>query len=784
MLWRLKSGTGAILQDTPNITNWPRVGYQAAIDAAEIYLSDEFTNHVTVNVTFDLSLNTPSGTAAAQTPVYYGMNYLSSSGQTGLLEALMTHATSTDQLAAVAALQKLSDPSNGVGFQVPQGMARMLGLFLSPFPGDTTTPDDTVTLNSFIWNAITLSPGGPLAAEAQAAIEHELSEGIMGRIGSLGFNGSWKPMDLFRFTSTGQRDFSGSYNTPTYFSPDGSFIDTGLQYHTLDPSGKYNGDDKSTSPDLADWDTVGDNADDTDPFGDSSFITSNIFSPTDLSIMDVLGWTRADLPDLIVSSITPVTTSVPQGTDLSFSYVIKNQGGGSAGQNVETWWLDASQAPPTFVGSDTLSSLASGATHSFSDSISTAGLSFGTHTLYVEADALKALNESNATNNVTSITFTVTEPDLIVSSITPTSTSVPLGTSLNFSYVITNQGNLAAGPSVEAWQVDGKPTPTSFLGSDTLMRLAAGGSQSFSDSISTLHLSVGPHTLWVAADDTNLVNGDQTNNLNSITFTVAPPLPPTVVPDRTGVNVGASVTVDAAHGVLANDTGPASGDGRGANVDESSDALQVSTVDGQVVNVGSPTTVQGTFGSLTLSSDGSYTYAASSSAALPASGVGQDVFTYTAITEAGGTANSTLTVVVMDTGFTYLGGKPGVTITGGRGHSPVLDGGAGNDTLVATKGATTLIGGPGDTLTGGKGADTYVFLGQFGQDTITNYNPNKDIIELDHTWFADLFAVQLAASQQVGSNNTIITDKRGDSVTLVGTSLSQLHFDASHFLLG
>src|SRR6516165_7982078 len=29
MLWRLKSGTGAILQDTPNITNWPRVSYKA-----------------------------------------------------------------------------------------------------------------------------------------------------------------------------------------------------------------------------------------------------------------------------------------------------------------------------------------------------------------------------------------------------------------------------------------------------------------------------------------------------------------------------------------------------------------------------------------------------------------------------------------------------------------------------------------------------------------------------------------------------------------------------------
>src|SRR5689334_19934959 len=29
MLWRLKSGTGAVLQDTRNITNWPRVLYKA-----------------------------------------------------------------------------------------------------------------------------------------------------------------------------------------------------------------------------------------------------------------------------------------------------------------------------------------------------------------------------------------------------------------------------------------------------------------------------------------------------------------------------------------------------------------------------------------------------------------------------------------------------------------------------------------------------------------------------------------------------------------------------------
>jgi VCBS repeat-containing protein len=106
----------------------------------------------------------------------------------------------------------------------------------------------------------------------------------------------------------------------------------------------------------------------------------------------------------------------------------------------------------------------------------------------------------------------------------------------------------------------------------------------------------------------------------------------------------------AAHGVLANDTDPIAGD-----------TLHVSAVNGQAANVAH--TIAGTFGSLTLNADGSYTYTASSSAALPASGVGQDVFTYTASTGQGGTADSTLTVNVTATGITYLGGTPGTTIT-------------------------------------------------------------------------------------------------------------------------
>jgi Ca2+-binding RTX toxin-like protein len=159
------------------------------------------------------------------------------------------------------------------------------------------------------------------------------------------------------------------------------------------------------------------------------------------------------------------------------------------------------------------------------------------------------------------------------------------------------------------------------------------------------------------------------------------------------------------------------------------------------------------------------------------------VFTYTASTGPGGTADTTLTVVVTAKGFTYVSGIPGVPVTSPGGHSTVLDGGAGNgEILVATNGSTVLIGGPGDMLTGGKGADIYVFTGHFSQNTITNYNPSKDIIELDHTEFANLGLVH-QATQQVGPNTVSISDNAGDSITLIGVSLNQLHFDASHFLL-
>ena len=239
-------------------------------------------------------------------------------------------------------------------------------------------------------------------------------------------------------------------------------------------------------------------------------------------------------PDLIVSSITPAVSTVAQGTQPELLLCDQEPGHAAAGLNYSSWLVDSK--PTVGSGSvwDTINSLAAGATASFTDSISTSGLSVGTHTLWVDADNWNNVAESTETNNWNSVTFTVTappQPDLIVSSITPAVSSVAQGTNLSFSYVIKNQGTAAAGLNYSSWLVDSKPTVGSGSVWDTINSLAVGATASFTDSISTSGLSVGTHTLWVDADNwNNVAESTETNNWNSVTFTVtAPPQPDLIV---------------------------------------------------------------------------------------------------------------------------------------------------------------------------------------------------------------------------------------------------------------
>ena len=163
--------------------------YRGAIITAENFLQSHFTDQVTVNVTFDFS--PLSGSFAAQNNFsQVNVSY------SRLMGALATHAVTADDQQSVAGLPGF-DPSGGVGFAVPIAEAVILGL-----AAQSNSDNDHVTLNSNLaWT---------FGQDAVGVILHEMTEGVFGRTASLGFDGRWQTLDLFRFSAAGVRESARS----------------------------------------------------------------------------------------------------------------------------------------------------------------------------------------------------------------------------------------------------------------------------------------------------------------------------------------------------------------------------------------------------------------------------------------------------------------------------------------------------------------------------------------------------------------------------------------------
>ncbi|HEV2531510.1 NF038122 family metalloprotease [Phenylobacterium sp.] len=254
-------GSGLVFQNTyePGVTD----GYRAAVLTAETYLQSHISNSVTIQV--DWVFDAVDKDFAATNSFSAGVV-----GYSALKAALSAHASSSDDLLSVAGLPTL-DPSGGARFIIPVAQAHALGFLTAPVDFDVQ-----VTLGSGdVWS---------FGDDAVAAIVHELSEGAFGRVGSLGKGAGaphWAPMDLFRFSLAGVRDYTGGADgIATYFGVDGAHVVPDLQFHnSVDPTGV------SDHQDLADWDNTFDDA--FGPGGGGSF---NHVSNTDLQILDVLGW--------------------------------------------------------------------------------------------------------------------------------------------------------------------------------------------------------------------------------------------------------------------------------------------------------------------------------------------------------------------------------------------------------------------------------------------------------------------------------------------------------------
>jgi hypothetical protein len=255
-----QAGSGLVFSNTygPGVSQ----AYRVAIVTAENELQAHFTNSVTVAMHFDLQ---PLGAGVSAQNTYQ----LAGASYADFAAALASHATTAADMLAVAGLPA-EDPSHGAGFWIPSAEARVLGLST-----DTRWVDDTVVLNSD-------QPNG-FGKDTVATLEHEITEGVFGRVSSLGIAMTgWQPLDLFRFTADGARDYSGGADgQAAFFGVDGGHL-SGLEFHNaVDASGANLGGD------LGDWDT---SADLGGPGGPG---TVGALSSTDLQALDVLGWTPA-----------------------------------------------------------------------------------------------------------------------------------------------------------------------------------------------------------------------------------------------------------------------------------------------------------------------------------------------------------------------------------------------------------------------------------------------------------------------------------------------------------
>ncbi|MCW2573958.1 MAG: putative calcium-binding protein, partial [Frankiales bacterium] len=260
--------------------------YRSAIITAENQLQSHFTNPLTISISFELASLGANAAASNQFSV-------TSVSYATFTAALRSHAMSSDDFLAVNSLPA-TDPSNGVGFANPISMARMLGL--AP---QTNSLDVTIKLNSNLaWT---------FGQDAVGAIQHEITEGGFGRIGSLGIQATrWEPMDLFRFTASGVRDYTGgSDGVPTFFGID-PFHVSSLQFHSaINASGVDDG------ADLSDYEhgVRG------DAFGPGGPNSPGFLSATDLQTLDVLGWngtTFSPAPDELANSLTDTSHNMGQ----------------------------------------------------------------------------------------------------------------------------------------------------------------------------------------------------------------------------------------------------------------------------------------------------------------------------------------------------------------------------------------------------------------------------------------------------------------------------------------
>lgn len=258
------SGLVIIADYDSSITDLPSTQYDAitgAVTAAIDFYETAITTPITITIDFGFGEfggeSLASGALSESLPAGFSLTY------SELISALEAHGDPASDFPS-------GDPSHGTGADWFVTDAELAAL------GDDTgsSPDGYVGLSStanFNYDPNNRTVSGEY--DAVGALEHEISE-VMGRVAEYGAN-NFSPLDLFRYTSPGA--------IATNDGPAGFSIDDGQTILAQFNNGGNGGDagDWSSSVASDSYDAV------------SNFGVANTVSATDLTVMDVLGYTLA-----------------------------------------------------------------------------------------------------------------------------------------------------------------------------------------------------------------------------------------------------------------------------------------------------------------------------------------------------------------------------------------------------------------------------------------------------------------------------------------------------------
>ncbi|HWE73561.1 MAG TPA: NF038122 family metalloprotease [Stellaceae bacterium] len=264
-------------------------GFVDALNYAAQQIESVITTPISVTLNVDYEVPFNSSVIAWSQPPFAGFDY-------GAVKAALANIDPS-AAASMPATDPIAGSNNMLWLAAPQAAA--LGLTNNPAytEGDFGQFDD-IGFNSSM--PFTFDPNNRAVAGAYDFIglaEHEITEAlgradIFGTQSNTGWGNLYTLLDMFHYTAPGTNTYTGTQ--ANYFSPDGG--------HTVDAS--FN---TSSAGDLNDWANGS-----TDAF--AAFGTTGIqlgFSPSDVALLNALGYTTTGMPPSPPPGYVNVTGNVP-----------------------------------------------------------------------------------------------------------------------------------------------------------------------------------------------------------------------------------------------------------------------------------------------------------------------------------------------------------------------------------------------------------------------------------------------------------------------------------------